>query len=157
MNGELDTYSRYLRERIAAIVEALDGLSEEELNRAPDLPGTSSPYVIATHVLGSTRGWVLGIVCGQDLRRDRPAEFSARGTFAELSEAARTLSGDIESALASLDPAMLDERYTPPKELWGASEPYEIMRRDGLAHMLEHGGLHLGHIHMTRQLLEEPT
>ena len=52
---------------------------------------------------------------------------------------------------------MLDERYTPPKELWGESEPYEIMRRDGLAHMLEHAGLHLGHVHLTRQLVERPS
>lgn len=155
MNSELDTYSRYLRERIAAIVAALDGLSEEDLNRAPDLPGANSPYVIATHVLGSTRGWVLGIVCGQGLRRDRPAEFVARGTFEELTEAAAKLSKEIEGALASLDPALLDERHKPPKELWGESEPHEIMRRDGLAHMLEHAGLHLGHIHLTRQLLEE--
>lgn len=155
MNSELDTYSRYLRERVAAIVAALDGLSEEDLNRAPELPGANSPYVIASHVLGSTRGWVLGIVCGQDLRRDRPAEFVARGTFEELTEAAAKLSREIEGALASMDPAMLDERYTPPKELWGESEPYEIMRRDCLAHMLEHAGMHLGHIHLTRQLLEQ--
>ena len=145
MKSELDTYNRYLRERVAAIVAALDGLSEDDLNRAPDLPSANSPYVIASHVLGSTRGWVLGIVCGQDLRRDRPAEFVARGTFEQLTAAAGKLSKEIEDALASLDPAMLDERHTPPKELWGESEPYEIMRRDGLAHMLEHGPVaHLG-------------
>lgn len=155
MNAELDTYNRYLQERIAAIPAALEGLSAEELNRVPDFTGANSLFAIATHVFGSTRSWVLGIVCGQDLERDRPSEFVARGTFDELSEAARRLSRDIEQALSSLDPALLDDRYAPPQKLWGESEPYELMRRDGLAHMLEHAGLHLGHIHITRQWLQQ--
>ncbi len=155
MNAELDTYRRYLLDRIAAIPSALEGLSTDELNRVPDFPGANSLFVIATHVFGSTRSWVLGIVCGQDLDRDRPSEFVARGTFDQLAEPARRLSRDIEQALSSLDPAFLDDRYTPPKKLWGDGEPHELMRRDGLAHMLEHTGLHLGHIHITRQWLEQ--
>lgn len=154
MNAELDTYERYLVDRIAAIPAALEGLSDEELNRVPDFTNANSLFVIATHVFGSTRSWVLGVVCGQELDRDRSSEFAASGTFDELAEAARLLSHDIEQALSSLDPAFLDDRYTPSKELWGDSEPYELMRRDGLAHMLEHAGLHLGHIHITRQWLE---
>lgn len=157
MNGELETYGRYLTERIQAIGSSLDGLAYQELNRAPDLPDANSPFVIATHILGSTRAWVLGIVCGQDLRRDRAAEFGAQGSYDELTAAAKRLSADIERALVSLDPATLDDRVTPPQELWGESEAHEITRRDGLAHMLEHAGMHLGHIHITRQLLEQRT
>ena len=155
MNAELDTYNHYLLDRIAAIPAALEGLSTEELNRDPGFTNANSLFAIATHVFGSTRSWVLGIVCGRDLERDRPSEFVAHGTFNDLAEAARRLSRDIEQALSSLDPALLDDRYTPPKKLWGESEPYELMRRDGLAHMLEHAGLHLGHIHITRQWLEQ--
>ena len=155
MNAELDTYNRYLQDRIAAIPAALEGLSTEQLNRVPDVPGANSLFAIATHVLGSTRAWVLGIVCGRDLSRDRASEFVAEGTFEELADAAGRLANDIAHALSSLDPALLDDRYTPPKELWGESKPYELMRRDGLAHMLEHAGLHLGHIHITRQWLEQ--
>ena len=155
MNAELATYDRYLQDRIAAIPSALEGLSTEQLNRVPDLPQANSLFAIATHVLGSTRAWVLGIVCGRDLSRDRASEFVAEGTFEELADAASRLADDIAHALSSLDPALLDDRYTPPKELWGESDPYEIMRRDGLAHMLEHAGLHLGHIHLTRLWLEQ--
>ena len=155
MNAELDTYRRYLRDRIAAVPTALEGLSAADLNRVPSFPGANSLLVIATHIFGSTRSWVLGIVCGQDLQRDRPAEFAAQGTFAEVSLAARSLCDDIDKALSSLDPAVLDDRYTPAKQLWGESEPYELMRRDGLAHMLEHAGMHLGHIDITRHWLEQ--
>ena len=155
MNGELDTYSRYLRERIDAMHSSVEGLSHRNLNRTPNFPGANSPFVIVSHVLGSTRAWVLGIVCGQNLRRDRSTEFVAKGSYEELAAAVNRLSADIGNALASLDPGSLDERITPPQELWGESKAHEITRRDGLAHMLEHAGMHLGHIHITRQLLEQ--
>jgi hypothetical protein len=153
MTPEIDTYSRYIREKIADIHAALRGLSEDDLNRPPDLPGANSPYVIATHTFGNMRAWVLGIACGQDLRRDRPAEFASRGTYEELGVAACKLSGVIDEALQSLDPATLGDRFVPPQELWGEGEPREIARRDAFAHALEHAGIHLGHIHMTVALL----
>ncbi|HVP05238.1 MAG TPA: DinB family protein [Dehalococcoidia bacterium] len=149
MTPEIDTYSRYIREKITQLHAALNSLSEAELNRAPDLPGANSPYVIVTHTLGNMRAWVLGIICGLDLRRDRPAEFASRGTYEELGVAARKLSGEIEKALESLDPATLADRFVPKQELWGEGQPREIARRDGFAHVLEHAGIHLGHLQMT--------
>jgi hypothetical protein len=153
MTPEIDTYSRYTREMLARIHAALQGLSAPDLNRAPDLPGANSGYVIATRVLGNMRAWVLGIGCGHDLRRDRPAEFASRGTYEELGVAACKLSGEIEAALAALDPARLDERLVPAQDLWGEGEAHEIARRDSFAHVLEHAGIHLGEVLMTRALL----
>lgn len=154
MNPEIDTYSRYIREKIAQIHTALRDLSEDQLNRAPDLPGANSAYVIATHTFGNMRAWVLGIICGQDLRRDRPAEFASRGTYQELSKAACELSGEIAAALQELDPATLGDRFVPAQELWGEGDPVELERRGCLAHVLEHAGIHLGHIQMTVELLK---
>lgn len=85
MDPEVGTYSKYIRKQIADIRAALEGLSEEQLNRRPDVPGTNSGYVIATHMLGNARAWVLGIVCGQALRRDRPAEFASSGSYDDVS------------------------------------------------------------------------
>jgi hypothetical protein len=150
----MDTYSRYIREKIDQLRDVVAGLSEDDLNREPDLPGANSPYVIVTHTLGNMRAWVLGIICGQDLRRDRPAEFASRGTYEELVVAAGKLSGEIESALEKLDSKTLDDRFIPAQELWGEGQPREIARRDGFAHVLEHAGTHLGHIQMTVQLLQ---
>ena len=68
--------------RIGADVHAtLTGLSEEQISRRPDVPSANSGYVIATHVMGNARAWVLGIVCEQPLRRDRPGEFRSSGTY----------------------------------------------------------------------------
>jgi uncharacterized damage-inducible protein DinB len=151
--SEIETYSKYIRKQIADIHEALSGLSEEQLNRAPDVQCANSGFVIATHVFGNARAWVLGIVCGQALRRDRPAEFVSSGTYDALGKAAAELSAEIEEALAEIDPTTLDDRFVPAQELWGEGEPHEITRREGLAHVLEHASMHLGQIQVTRDLV----
>ena len=153
MDAEIETYSKYIRKQIADMQVALRGLNEEQLNRRLDVPGANSGYVIATHVFGNARAWVLGIVCGQTLRRDRPGEFASRGTYGELTQPAHALSADIEKALAALEPTRLDERLVPSQELWGEGEPYEVSRREALAHVLEHASMHLGQIQLTRDLV----
>jgi|SRR3990172_4227162 len=154
MDAEIETYSTYIRKQVADVRDALKGLSDEQLNRAPGVEGSNSAYVIATHILGNARAWVLGIACGQPLRRDRPAEFSSQGTYEELRCAACALSDEIDEALAALDPSRLDERLVPSQELWGEGfEPTKISRREALAHVLEHASMHLGQIHITRDLV----
>src|SRR5919108_3748667 len=113
MNPEIETYSKYIRKQIADAHRALKGLSEGQLNQRPGVPGANSGYVIATHVLGNARAWVLGIACGQPLQRDRPAEFASRGTFDDLGKAACALSDEIDAALSALDPSTLADRLTP--------------------------------------------
>jgi uncharacterized damage-inducible protein DinB len=153
MTPEIETYSNYIRKQIADIHAALKGLTNAQLNQRPDVPGANSAYVIATHVLGNIRAWVLGIACGQPLRRDRPAEFASSGTYEELGKAACALSGEISEALEALDPSTLDDRFVPSQELWGEGEPDEISRREALAHVLEHAAMHLGQVHLTRDLV----
>ena len=153
MNPEIETYSRYIRKQVADIQAALKGLSHDQLNQRPGVPGANSGYVIATHVLGNVRAWVLGIACGHPLSRDRAAEFASSGTCEALGKAASALSDEINEALAGLDPSTLDDRFVPARELWGEGEPNEISRREALAHVLEHASMHLGQIHVTRDLL----
>jgi uncharacterized damage-inducible protein DinB len=155
MDPEIETYSKYIRKQIADVHGALKSLSDEQLNKRPDVAGANSGYVIATHVIGNARAWVLGIACGQPLSRDRLAEFASSGTYEALGAAACALSGEIDAALAGLDPSTLDKRFIPPGELWGEGEPEEISRREALAHVLEHASMHLGQIHLTRDLVRQ--
>jgi len=149
VNAEIETYSKYIREQIARINASLQGLSDAQ---RPPVEGANSVYVIATHVFGNARAWVLGVACAQPLHRDRPAEFVARGSYEALGEAAGQLSGDVEAALAALRAEMLDHRLVPSQELWGEGEPHEIAVRESLAHVLEHASMHLGQIQLTRDL-----
>lgn len=155
MDAEIDCYRRYVVEKIAQVDSALGDLTEDELNRAASgIPGANSGFVIATHTYGNVRAWILGIVCGQSLRRDRPGEFASRGTYDNLGDVARTLTGEIDGALLKLDPKTLGDWFVPSKEHWGEGQPTEIERRGGFAHVLEHAGIHLGHIQMTVDLLK---
>jgi uncharacterized damage-inducible protein DinB len=153
MNPEIETYSKYIRKQISDIHASLKGLSDEQLNQSPDVPGANSGYVVASHVLGNVRAWVLGIACGQPLGRDRPAEFASSGTYEAFGKAAHALSSEIDEALAGLDPSTLDDRFVPAQELWGEGESNEISRREALAHVLEHASMHLGQIQLTRDML----
>jgi len=153
MNPEIETYSKYIRKQIADVLEVLKALSDEQINQRPDVPGANSGYVIATHVLGNVRAWVLGIACGQPLSRDRPAEFASLGIYDALAKSASVLSDEIDDALTALDPSTLNDRFVPAQDLWGEGEPNEISRREALAHVLEHASMHLGQIHVTRDLV----
>ncbi len=152
MDAEIETYSRWIRSLLKRVLACLEGLSEAQLNRRPPIDGANSTYVIAAHTLGCARAWVLGIACGQAIGRDRPAEFRAAGSYAELATATRDLSGEIEAGLAALPPAALERRFTPSQELWGEDEAYEISIREALIEVVEHASIHLGQLQVTRDL-----
>jgi hypothetical protein len=154
LNADVETYSYYIRKQIESIRDCLRELDDEQINRVPDVPGANSAFVIGTHVLGNARAWVLGIACGQALTRERAAEFASSGTFADFDRAAKGICAEIEEALKGLDPSTLDRRFKPPSELWGAGEVQELSARIALADVLEHASMHLGHLQVTRDLLE---
>ncbi len=152
MNAEIETYSRWIRSLLDRVCASLEGLSEAQLNWRPTIEGANSAYVIAAHTLGSARAGVLGIACGQAMGRDRPAEFRAGGSHADLLAATRGLSGEIEAALAALPPSSLKRRVVPSKELWGEGEVREVTVRQALMGVVEHASIHLGELHVTREL-----
>ena len=153
MREEIDTYARHLRWLLEQIVVSLTGLTGAQLNWRPATGTANSVHAIVSHVIGSTRVYALGFGCGLPIRRDRAAEFTPAGDDLDaLIEHVRQLSAGIEAALAALDPAALDERIAPPKELWGTGEPNEVSRRDALVESIRHAGTHLGELRLTRDL-----
>jgi hypothetical protein len=65
-----------------AIAEAL---GDARLNQRPQhMPNTSTPFAILTHCIGLTRYWLGTVIAGRQIPRGRDAEFSARGTVADL-------------------------------------------------------------------------
>ncbi|MEP6872075.1 MAG: hypothetical protein ABI939_09545 [Anaerolineaceae bacterium] len=153
MTPELESLNSALQTKVGDVLSAVSALTEDELNRAPSVPGANSCFVIATHVFGNMRASVLGIAGGLDLRRDRSLEFVASGSLADLQFAGKTVSTDINSALLAFDPSTLDERLLPSQELWGDGTPREESRREALLHPIEHAGIHLGQILLTVDIL----
>lgn len=152
MDAEIEVYSRQTLSLLERVCACLEGLSESQLNWRPGLDGANSVYAIAAHTLGCARAWVLGIACGQAIGRDRPAEFGAAGSYAELTTATRELSAEIEASLAALPAAALARRLTPSQELWGENVAYEISIREALIEVVEHAAIHLGQLQVTCDL-----
>jgi hypothetical protein len=152
VNAEIEAYSRQIRSLLERVLASLEGLSEGQLNWRPPIEGANSVYVIAAHTVGNARAWVLGIACGRDMGRDRPAEFRASGLYAALAADARQLSSEIETALGALPASALDRRLVPSPELWGDEEVREISVRQALIEVVEHASIHLGELHVTRDL-----
>lgn len=150
--AELQQYADKLDELAKRIGAAVEGLSDAQINWEPPIHDANSVYAIATHALECTRSWVLEIVCGEPVGRDRPAEFAARGVARDIEDLARDVSVVVESALAQFPPRELDRRSTPSQEVYGEAPTREISNREALAQMVEHMALHLGQIQITRDL-----
>ncbi len=151
MNNELTAYAESLRRRFEQVRDAAHGLDAAQLNWRPPADGANSVWVLATHTAGAARAWILGIACGRDIGRDRPAEFASSGADASqlIASIDRTIV-DVGAALRDLDPARLDLRLVPAQELWGEGPTQEISVRDAIVRVIAHASLHLGHMHVTR-------
>ena len=94
----------YLRK----IGSCLDVLSEADVWwRANEQSNSIGNLVI--HLEGSTRKWILNVVAGRNLPRDRDAEFAERGPIEKSALLARLRStmADVDGVLATLDEATL--------------------------------------------------
>jgi hypothetical protein len=143
----LDALHEVLAESLGELRKGVSGLGVEQLNARPAGGDTNSIAVIVTHALGSTRSWLSLAIGATQPDRDRPAEFRAVAddAFAAWTE------GSIAGCLGLLDGAMWDpaRRVTPnwitPVETRTAAY--------AAAHALSHLGEHVGHLHMTLELL----
>lgn len=153
MGGEIDVYIRQLQRLLERVCQCVEGVEEAELNWRPPAPDANSLYVIATHILGNAEAWVLGIVCGEPVGRDRDAEFRASGSDPSgLISRARDLSDEFGRALRALPPSALDERREPAPPLLGIGPPDGLSVREALMRVLVHALMHVGQMQITRDL-----
>jgi len=145
----IDGLREVLGESLDEIRRGIADLSVDELNAEPAGGDTNPIAVIVAHALGSTLSW-LSLAVGAPLPpRDRDAEFR---TVADERFEAWT-EEMIGRCLGVLDGVTWDPARTGTPN-WNphlATEP----RTAGYAaaHALAHLGEHVGHLHMTRELL----
>lgn len=139
-------------DRLDELRHAIADLSPESLNQRPAGEGTNALAVIVEHALASTRSW-LSLATGAPLPpRDRPAEFRtvADAEFTarvdqRIGECLALLEGDV-----TFDPA---REGTAPWRSTGADE--QVTAAWALLHALSHLSEHVGHAHLTRDLLRD--
>ena len=148
MISEVQTYQERLNDLRKQIMQALDAMDARALNWQPTRKDTNSVFVLATHILGSERHWIHENVGRRKIDRDRDAEFLARGKdAAELRAAFDTVAHQSDAILSTLDAAAMDRMCETPR--------YSTRTvRWCVLHLIEHYNEHLGHMRLTRQILE---
>lgn len=154
MSDETTQIARVLDQIGHEVLAQLQDLSDEELNRPLTLPETNTLFALATHLVGAGEFWVLVVAGGRTIPRDRPAEFRASGSRADLTARYERWITGVHEVLDALPPASMEQR-TDVNRLRAAllPSPEEVSVREALLHAVEHSALHLGQIQLTRQLL----
>jgi uncharacterized damage-inducible protein DinB len=127
---------------------ALSGLDTQALDWVPG-EGMNSLAVLVTHVAGSEKYWISDITMQAPSDRDRPAEFRAKGADADhLAELLDSSLAYIRDAFEQLTGDDLGQPRISPLD----GNQYDVAWT--IAQSLAHTALHLGHIQLTRQLLD---
>jgi uncharacterized damage-inducible protein DinB len=148
MLSEIHVYLERLRDLRAQVLRTLDGLDADALNWQPLPNETNSLFVLATHCIGSERGWFGSVLGGAPPTRDRAAEFRARGEDLAALRAAYAESARFTwEILAPLTAGDLDA--TRQHDHYGM-----VTVRWIILHVIEHYSEHLGQAQLTRQLWE---
>ncbi len=131
----------------------INGLSPEQLDWVAG-DDMNSLCVLAIHVTQAERYWV-GLALGDPIDRDRPSEFTARGySHDELGARFKENIDYYKTAFESATINTLDETV---QVLLFPEKPWECTRGWALLHALDHTAEHLGHVGITRQLLDRAT
>jgi len=133
-----------LKELHKDIENALEGLSPEALDWSPK-EGVNSITVLVVHTAGSQRFLFGEVIGGQDIHRDRDAEFLVKGLTPE--ELAKRLNDNLTYIADILEPLTLADLET--KRMFRTRE---VTVGWVIGHALKHTATHLGHIQVMRDL-----
>jgi hypothetical protein len=138
--------------RLAAVhsdmAKAMTGLTPEQLDWSPG-PEMNALSVLATHTAGAERFLIGELIGGDPVVRDRAAEFMPQ--YVAAAELVLRLDGALahtEGVLDALTLADLEGLCAPMRDGTAHTRAYV------LAYALDHTALHLGHMQITRQLLD---
>ena len=151
MEAEVQGYLTEFNILKGQIREAIKGLNDEAANWVPLPKDTNSIYAILCHLVGSENFWIRQMIAGENVDRDREAEFHATGHLSEIVNRFEEIAKVSEGILKNLNSSQLGE----PRSLADYPERENISVRWCILHLISHYAIHLGHIQLTRQLWEQ--
>lgn len=130
------------------LTELLVGLDDELANRSLPWEGSNSIVQILVHCCGMMRRWSSSVNLGNDIPRDRDAEFSAVMSVTEATQLASDTREAYVSDIASTN------MQSPPVRVPDGREHFWTVTCEGvLLHVLEELSQHLGQAQVTRDAL----
>jgi hypothetical protein len=140
--NEANLYCYHFRRLIGWYLDALDAVPSEAFSWAPPAPDMNSLAAICSHAISSAEWWTLSCIGDAPLERDREAEFAAAALpWSVLRPRFSAWLAQVEALVAPLTPAQLQAISRHPAG--------DRMARRCLTHVVEHLGLHLGHVEVT--------
>ena len=127
--------------------ETVQGLDQADLNWTPLPQDTNSLAVLVIHLRATERFWMRQVIRGQDVHRDRAAEFASSAVTPSDLEAILNEAGqDAREVLSTVTvEQLLEERV-----VWGQTRTVQGC----ILYLIEHMADHLGHMQLTKQLYE---
>lgn len=131
-------------DKLERIVSCVDGKSTDEINMRPPIPEANSLLVLAVHTMANVEEATFHALLGQDVNRDRDAEFAATGNSAEqVRKQWDALKARVHPAIAGLSSDQLSQTYEHPRR-------GPMSGRELLLFTATHASEHVGHAEMTR-------
>ncbi len=149
--------STFLHRLTDQVFATLDGVDEAILiSWRPDELGADGNTMmgLATHTVGAGEHWLLQGAGGDTIPRDRLAEFRAEGSVAALRERYDRWLAESDRVLERLDDAALESIFRREANPDQGMTAAEFTRAACVIHALEHTALHVGHLQIQRQLLD---
>lgn len=156
MNAITSTIIDVVENLVTDFLAALDGIPDEELAswkpaaaREGGGEEMNTLAALAVHTASAGRWMFIHQVCGEELDRDREAEFHAVATRAGIEKQFQGFLDAIRQRASVLESTDLDQMppdIRPNHPTW--------TRAHWLFHMVEHTGIHVGHAQIHRQLWE---
>ena len=139
----------YMSAAFDGMLTIAEELGNERLNQRPqNMPNTSTPFAILTHCIGLTRYWLGTVIAGRQIPRDRDAEFSARGTVADLRQAVQQIQQEIQADITHVQgdqPSAFPAAVRPQQKEW--TQGHFLMQ------CYKELAQHHGHMELTRDIM----
>ncbi len=132
-----------------SMLQRLEDLGDDRINRRPDLPEANSPYIIMAHCVGLTHYWIGRVCAGRPYERDRDGEFRAQGSLAEIRQAVHDLKNHLQDDIGrvQLDQTSAGELDARHADLQHVKQGEFLMR------CYKELAQHQGHMDITRDIL----
>lgn len=152
MEISLDDYLMFVDRAIDGMMAIVEEMGDEVATSTPNLKEANSPYAILFHCIGVCHYWVGTLIAGRHTDRDRPSEFHATGSVADLKKLVSVLKLQMRTDLNSIDgrqplAIMPNPDYTP---LPGYTQ---WTQGSVLIHVYEELAQHHGQMELTRDIL----
>ena len=140
--NESELYRYHFKRLITWYLEALDPLPADAFTWTPPAPSMNNLSAICVHAIASAEWWTLSCVGDGPLERDREGEFEMKDkTWAELRPRFTAWLEAVDALIAGMGPDQFQAISRHPAG--------DRMNRRCFTHIIEHLGLHLGHIEIT--------